>query len=233
MSTVVESGENSAFKSFNIGEYVQVSSKIKNLRYMTHFVGADPVTALITMLPTAKQLNIEFPVYKDLFEAGDILIMRLVVAGIVYAFQTEVRGMFTQQTKLLITSIPAVMQKRGLRSQSRYPCTLRCRIHADGREWDALVTNISMGGMQLSLQDLAAQAIFKKMCGSEKHIEVEIVFPFNEGNEEGGRLKAAIKSINFSAEGSLIAGCQFLNTNAPLKRFFELSQLDLLPQMGS
>ncbi|MBL4865848.1 MAG: PilZ domain-containing protein [Pseudomonadales bacterium] len=211
---------------FNVGEIVQVSNKDIKIKYLTHYVGSDSAKTLLTMLPATRQIKQSFGSYKELFHDDDVLVMRMVVDGTVYAFQSKVIGLYTKGSNILVSSIPDEMQRRGLRIETRYPCTMRCTIVEEDKAWEAVVSNISMNGCQLKIPADGPAKEFGALYKIDALIKINIVFPFIE---EPGELNAHVKSVSMCDEGSLILGCYFKAPNSSVKRYFELSQLDLVP----
>ena len=211
---------------FSVGEIIQVSNKEVKIKYMTHYAGSDGVGAILTVLPASRQIKQSFVSYKELFNDGDMLVMRMVVDGTVYAFQSEVVGLYTKGSNILISTLPDGMQTRGLRIETRYPCAMRCTIVEGDKSREGVVSNISMNGCQVKVTGGSTVKEFSHLYQMGSAIKISVAFPFVE---EPGELDAQVKSVSMCDDGSLNLGCYFQAAIPSVKRYFELSQLDLVP----
>ena len=202
-----------------LGLNVQVSSlEDKNIKYMTKFVGTDCDAIFITVAPNRRQLNHEKPVYDDIFYNGHPLVMRLIIAGAVYAFETSVVSVYFKKGRLLMCTFPEKLQTRQLRKENRYSCTLLCTLEGIDIPWSGIIDNISVSGCQLRVTDKRSLQSLEKLKRENGNLAMNILFPFDEGRHI---IQGKIKSLALGEKNSIAAGISFAGGKALVRRYFE------------
>jgi hypothetical protein len=152
--------------------------------------------------------------------------MRLVFNGVVYAFESAVIGLFHKEGNILLSSFPKSIHQRVLRKESRYACTLLCKFDVAAQQVEGVITNISLSGCQLLINNRKDESLLKPLENSGATVVFNVFFPYEDGEQI---VQGEVKSIKNGDNQSLILGIFFLGDTAVVKRYFDVLHLEDIP----
>ncbi len=207
-----------------MGSIVQVSNEEKDIHFMVNLVGVEKSKLVITSLPGTHNLP-KSTNFEEIFIEEMVLEMRIVHDGHVIAFESSVKGMHFEHSKLLITSFPEMIQSRRLRRHTRFPCTLSCDVRLGDNESYGAITNISNGGCQLNLTQNVDCSFIKKAMDVQEPVDVEIFFPFADA---AVALSAMVKSVASQEDRAAIVGLAFCEEYTIIDKYLDSLQLECI-----
>lgn len=216
-------------KKVDIGSTVHVTSEPGEIKYRANLVGYSS-GVIITSLPTAKQMVKPEKDHEKLFPSGMLMILRLIVHGVIYAFKSQVHGVNLDYCKILLSSLPEKIQIRHLRARVRYPCVLQAGLIIGETKYRGVLTNISEGGCQLRMKIHVNIDTLKAMKENNKITSMDIRFPFED---QDNTFKVKIKSIVDSSAGYVLLGLSYKeigNVADIIKKYLEFMQLEELSE---
>ncbi len=211
-----------------VGAVVQVSAKSPNAQYMTRLVGSDGSDSIVTLLPSITHFKDSGGrlTYEAIFSAPNHLLMRVVLDGFVYGFVSEVVGTFNKHNKLLISSIPLLLQVRTLRQEVRYSCTHHSMIEIADQVCEGIVTDISVHGCQIRLSESRLLSLVQSCQKTGEAIKLKIILPYATDYNE---LTAVIKSVIKTDERVIHLGVYFSEGVEPIVHYIDSLRLDNMP----
>ncbi len=207
-----------------IGSIVQVSSPDnKSLKFLTRLIGIDNNKTIITEMPTTRQLQRPGKIAEDLFYSDRTLVMRVLAEGVIYAFKSPIVHTYHGLSRLLVTAYPEQIQRRKLRKETRFPCTIPADLLWQGERYSGALSNISHSGCQLLLPDNPnIQVNYKTLRDTgeagEKQVKMEIQFPFTD---KPNLLDVIVRSTSRQADGCIAMGTLFNGDTDAVKIFLE------------
>lgn len=163
----------------------------------TMLVGMVPVQYLIMLTPRGN------PSIKQKFFEGNTLLVRYFQDGTIFAFQSNIIGLSHDPYPLVFVAYPKIVSNHELRKQRRASCQVPVKVTAGGRQYSAVMLDISKGGCRFAIVDASLKA-----PPMEEEDEVELLFRLFEEKDP-----LACNGIvrNTSLEDNVfIAGVQFV-----------------------
>lgn len=203
-----------------IGSITQVHSQDDVHHYSTVFVGVDYGRSILTRLPSKRYLppREEYP---DIFVKDRMLEMRAIHDGLVIAFETAVKEIYSG--RLLISSFPEMIEARRLRAGARFPCAISCDIKVGPRQALGAITNISHGGCQIAVEKNTDYSFIDSAWKAGQAIQLEVFFP---PADDSIWLEVVIKSRETQLDGTCKLGVAFVQTYDCVEMYLESLQLD-------
>lgn len=203
-----------------IGSIINVNSEHEDWHYSATLVGADAPHSIITTLPAKHSLAEGFD-YNALFSADDVFEMRSIHNGHIFAFESAFIAIHND--RWLISSFPEMVETRPLRCETRFPCALSCDIHQGNEESYGVISNISHGGCQLSVNSDANYPLIESSLMNHKAIELVVFFPHLDTPIT---LEAYVKSSQCQVDGACKVGIAFAAQYEAVRQYLESLQLD-------
>ena len=203
-----------------IGSMVNVSSETEEWHFGVTLVGADAPDSVITTLPPKHALAEGFD-YSALFTAGDVFEMRTIHDGHIIAFESAFKTICND--RWLVSTFPEMVETRLLRSETRFPCALSCDIQQGNKESYGVISNISRGGCQLSINRDDNYSFVEASLVNGETINMVIFFPHLEAPVS---LEAYVKSAECQMDGACKVGIAFSVQYEVVRHYLESLQLD-------
>ncbi len=224
MSAKGENGLLDTLPVIDSGTVVQVNDSGGGIKYVSRFVGMDN-QVIITRLPPVSQLNksgmgTEDLTYRDTFHKKRKLIMRMIVNGQIFAFETEVIDLMLQGSKLLITTYPKAIQSRLLRKEPRYPCTLPTTLTAGDESLEGVLINLSSSGGLLQLTGESELESLQALKSEQGEVSLNVTMPFDE---QPVAIKAKVMSL---AAPEYQVGLAFVDGKEAIQKYITTLKLD-------
>lgn len=212
-----------------MGTAIHISNSDSGLNYRARVAGYDR-GILITSLPSAKQLQLDSPDYDEFFSDEMLLVMRLIVDGVIYAFKSEVLAINLKACKLLISSLPEKIQTRPLRMGVRYPCVLQAGFVLGETKYRGVLTNISEGGCLFRMKAVVDIESIKALVANDRESSLCVRFPFNDKDLS---FEIKVKSVSNEETGYFLLGTLYSEPEKVvpvIKKYFEFMQLEELAE---
>lgn len=224
MSAKGENGLLDTLPVIDSGTVVQVNDSGGGIKYVSRFVGMDS-QVIITRLPPVSQLNksgmgTEDLTYRDTFHKKRKLIMRMIVNGQIFAFETEVIDLMLQGSKLLITTYPKAIQSRLLRKEPRYPCTLPTVLTTGEESLEGVLINLSSSGGLLQLTGEPELESLQALKSEQGEVSLNVTMPFDE---QPVAIKAKVMSL---AAPEYQVGLAFVDGKEAIQKYITTLKLD-------
>ncbi|MCV6612264.1 MAG: flagellar brake protein [Amphritea sp.] len=224
MSAKGENGLLDTLPVIDSGTVVQVNDSGGGIKYVSRFVGMDN-QVIITRLPPVSQLNksgmgTEDLTYRDTFHKKRKLIMRMIVNGQIFAFETEVIDLMLQGSKLLITTYPKAIQSRLLRKEPRYPCTLPTVLTSGEESLEGVLINLSSSGGLLQLTGEPELESLQALKSEQGEVSLNVTMPFDE---QPVAIKAKVMSL---AAPEYQVGLAFVDGKEAIQKYITTLKLD-------
>ena len=203
-----------------IGSMVNVHCESGDWHFCATLVGADAPHSVITTLPPKHSLAEGFD-YHDLFSEGEVFEMRTIHDGHIVAFESAFKMICND--RWLVSTFPEMVETRLLRSETRFPCALSCDIHQSGQESYGVISNISHGGCQLSVNRDVNYSFIESSLIKGDSLELVIFFPHMESPVT---LEAYVKSAECQMDGACKVGIAFASHYEVVRQYLESLQLD-------
>lgn len=211
-----------------IGTAIHISGDNGSIKYRSSVVGYDN-GVLLTSIPSAKQLPKEDSSYDDVFTEGLPLVMRLIIEGTIYAFSSDVRAIYLEKNKLLMSSLPEKIQTRQLRKGVRYPCVLQAGFVIGETKYRGVLINISEGGCLFRMKVSSKIEAIKSIMERDKTSSLNVRFPFDKSDSS---FFVKIKSLSNDA-GHILMGMYYddaVEVESTIKKYIEYMQLEELSE---
>ncbi len=206
---------------FEMGSVVQINREDnENIHFSTTLVGIDENHSVITSLP-AQQFLPDGATYESIFTVGTMFEMKTIYDGQVVAFESSVISIYNN--RLLISSYPEMIEARRLRQDTRFPCALSCDIRLNSKEFYGVISDISNGGCQMSVQHGTDYSLIEEALNTQDILELEVFFPFSEHPTV---IAANVKSSTCLIDGACKVGLAFTTNQESVRKYLESLQLD-------
>ena len=159
-----------------IGATAQIAAVGDKLRLPCSVVGAYLNQRLILSRPTEaafRKVGI-FP--DDYLKIDRPILVQAVSSGYVFAFKSNLSGIYNTSCKILIVDLPHEISYQSLRKQARVPCAFPTRILIDGEAVSAIMLDISQGGGRLQV-NAAGLSKLQPQINSGEAGSIEVRYP--------------------------------------------------------
>lgn len=180
----------------SIGEKLHI--EIENISY--------PVTSIFVGMKSDEYVIITPPshlnsIKEKLFD-GNIMIVKYLNRGTVYAFQTSLIGTVNQPVKLILLKYPRVIQNHELRNVKRSQCLLPARLVAKSGQRSIVMKDVNIRGCRC-VMSVSPQEKLK----FQLHDEVKVLARF-PGIESELPVSGAIRNLQRKAQ-EVTVGIEF------------------------
>ena len=155
-------------------------------RFRTTFIGYLPQQFILIQFPDSAKLG----KHEQYIIKNAPITVRGLVEGheaSVIAFQTTLKQTLSTPTKILVLHFPDTMVIHNLRSTKRVLTELNCTISTNGKEYQAIMTDVSLSGCHINLAQGGVDSITEDMIVSAK---------FCENDQEEATLTLSCKVCN-------------------------------------
>lgn len=142
------------------------------------------------------------PAVKNKFFEGNMVLVRYLHKGAIFAFQSHVLGIVDKPIRLVFLSFPAIVSKQELRQEARIECYLNAAIDIGGTVLNGAVLDISPSGCRFGAKN-------PKKIKLENGQNIDIGVKLGEG-EKARRIKGIIRSADNSGR-MIMLGIQFID----------------------
>lgn len=163
----------------------------------TMLVGMVPQHYLIMLTPRGN------PSIKQKFFEGNTLLVRYFQEGTIFAFQSNIIGLSHDPYPLVFLAYPKIVSNHELRKQKRASCQVPTKVAAAGREYSAVMLDISKGGCRFAIVGGSVKA-----PPFEAEDEVEMSFRLSDERNPLA-CNCIVRNSTFE-EDVFIAGVQFV-----------------------
>jgi len=129
------------------GVKLQLEIEGINLPLESHMVGMVD-DYIITKVPKP------YGLIQHKFFTGNMIIVRYIFEGAVYAFQTKLVAVAEEPSPLMFLEYPKIVQKEELRSQKRSGCFLPAQLSRRDKMNSGVILNVSTKGCRCIIQKL-------------------------------------------------------------------------------
>ncbi|UJF22800.1 PilZ domain-containing protein [Shewanella sp. OMA3-2] len=139
-------------------------------RFRTTFIGYLPQQFILIQSPDSTKLG----KHEQYIVKNAPITVRGLVEGheaSVIAFQTTLRQTLSTPSKMLVLDFPDTMMIHNLRSTKRVLTALACSVIVNGKEYEAVMTDVSLSGCHISLAMGGADSITEDIIISVKFCE--------------------------------------------------------------
>lgn len=208
--------------NLEINSVVHIDREDDKYHFTVSLVGIDNERSVVTTLPHREFIS-DGASYEEIFPENEMLEMRTIYDGKIIAFESSVIGMYRQQ--LLISTFPEMIEARRLRQDIRFPCAVSCDIRSPDKSMESygVITNISMGGAQLTVPKNTEFSFIEMAIESQKALTLEAFFP-NEHTPLA--LAIQVRSAECQIDGACKVGVAFCQQYEPIRKYLESLQLD-------
>ncbi len=184
--------------SIALGDYLQIQFGRSEKRFNVKLVGMEPGSYLIGQLPSKMD---------DSISGGNQATVRYLSSqsGTIYGFQSIIMGFIVNPIRILILSYPNVVEKHELRKHKRLNCFIAATAKIGDREYNGVITDLSLGGCRFILNMKAAES-FPKLKAEEK-ITLRSQIPIQPGVQTlGGIVRSRVEDVEKSSLGIQFRG---------------------------
>lgn len=169
-------------------------------KFRTTFIGYLPKKYILIQIPEANKLG-NFSQY--IVQGSAVTVRGLIEghAGAVVAFVSSIKQTIQMPSRIMVLDFPKSVTIQALRSAIRIDTEIDAKIRVDKEYWRATITNVSVNGCQLSINDGESLVLADDKI-------VEIIIENYEGLENL-KLQAAICNIKQQISG-VSFGVKFL-----------------------
>lgn len=182
--------------------FIEISNQKNKLS--SRVIGVEHRDYLIVKTPTGAGAGT--------LKAGKIFVIKYVHQGIVYGFKTHVLTAITRPANVLFIGYPSKVDEQGLRSESRYKCSLKCVVKTIKYAGPGTLVDISMKGCCCSIRAREVDFIETLAVGAELKFELE-----GAGSDPQVKMRGTITNI-IESEKSTRVGVLFKDVNDQAKR---------------
>lgn len=163
------------------------------------------------------------PAVKNKFFEGNMVLVRYLHEGAIFAFQSNVLGTVEKPVRLVFLSFPAIVSRQELRQEARVECYLNAGIDIGGKLLNGAVLDISPSGCRFGAKN-------PEKLRLETGTNVDIGIKLGEG-EKARRIKGIIRSYDNSGK-MMMLGLQFLDVDDEIQ--FKINSLvDMLSEFAA
>ena len=138
--------------SIEPGTLLQIEIGGIKFRFKSELVGLQADEYLIIKTPLVPS-DAPFGMIKHKLFRGNDIIVRYLIGGMVYGFQSKLLGAISDPIKLLFLEYPKIVEQHDLRSHERVDCLLPGRLKFKDTELACLVLDISEKGCRCRIKN--------------------------------------------------------------------------------
>ena len=154
------------------------------------------------------------PAVKNKFFEGNMVLVRYLHNGAIFAFQSYVLGVVDKPVRLVFLSFPAIVSRQELRREQRVECYLNAAIEMDGGVLNGAVLDISPSGCRFGARN-------PNKLRPEIGQNIDIGIKLGEG-EKARRVKGIVRSCDNGGK-MIMLGIQFIDLDEEIQ--FKINSL--------
>lgn len=163
--------------NLTIGTVMQMKAPPELPQLNVKLIGVAEQEAIITSYPAKHTLNDDDDL-NQLIEIGTAYEVHTVSDGKVIAFESTILDHYQAHGPFIVYSFPEMVEVRTIRRETRFPCSLSCDIRCNNIESYAAISNISIGGCMLFIDEPIDISWLHEAQRNHTEIELEVMFPF-------------------------------------------------------
>ena len=219
MKTMEEYFSADRLLELDIGSVFQINEEGKEEQYTVCLIGVDNNHSVVMTLPLQESLP-DGTGYSDIFKLNTMFEMKTIHNGRIVAFESSIEGTYGE--RMLISSFPEMIETRRVRVDTRYPCALSCDIRQGDLETYGVITDISLGGCQITVEKNENFEFLSFAMESQEMVELDVFFPFSETPIQ---ILTKVKSSVCQIDGACKVGASFVYEYESIRKYLDSLQL--------